>query len=138
MTFLDRWFADWLRASGHRVDLPGTPDPRDPNEAAKLLRHTEGWRVFAPGVDLPVQPISIEQATAVLAVTGHKVFPPREPPALGPWVPTVKGEHPVRDVTATDGVFVEFSSLGEQHRIKAGSFWKWRSEVNAVHRGAVA
>ena len=64
----------------------------------------------------------------------HQVFPPRQPPALGAWVPTVKGAHPMRVVTATPDGEVHYTSDGERHECRASSFWSWRSRVNAVHR----
>lgn len=155
MTFLDRWAMAWLTAHGCRVAEPGTPDPADPAVAAKMLRE-KGFRLFAPGVDLPVPPVTLadartalegqhytvlepgeeplyglDRADAALKAAGYKVFPPEQPPELGWWddkLPDSSSDpaHPSRDVLSVLDGIVSY--------VKAGSPQVHTCKIGGFHK----
>ncbi len=137
MTFINRWCAGWLAHAGYRIAEPGTPDPAEPAVAAKMLC-AAGWTLFAPGIEPPVPPVTLEHAKQVCEAHDHRVFPPRDPPALGAWVPHKheKGKplHPTRTVTAALGNEVHYMSDGAPHTCKVQSFWGWRADRDARHQ----
>lgn len=159
MTFLDRWAVAWLSSHGFRVAEPGTPDPADPAVAAKNLRGA-GYRIFAPGVDLPVPPLTVadakaalegqhytvlepgeeplyglDRAVAALKAADYTVMPPRPAPEIGLWA-TEDGTHLDRWVLSISGDTVNYASGAEAHSCAINSFWKWRSKHKATHRPA--
>lgn len=138
MTFLDRYAAEWAARAGCRVFMPGEalpecPPPTIQEVTERLLR--AGCTVLQPG---EVPAVSLERAKQVCEAHYHKVFPPRDPPALGPWVPHKhekgKPPHPTRIVTATPGTEVHYTAESERHQCQTGSFWSWRSKVDARHQ----
>ena len=154
MTVFERLATDYLRGKGCFVYPAGTPDPAEPVVAAKSLRDA-GFRVFAPGVDLPVPPITLadarvalesqkftvlepgeepiyglDRAAAALKTAGYKVFPPEQPPKIGWWVPNDKAIQS-RHVVGVDGSDVLYRQEDDLRRCRIHTFASWERKTKA-------
>ncbi len=108
MTFLDRWAVAWLTA--------------------------HGFRIFAPGVDLPVPPITLADMKTALEGQRYTVLAPKLPPADGEWLP-LNPQHPSRIVVGVMGNRVHYTCRDVTHECSVHSFDGWRRKFHAKRAG---
>lgn len=91
--FFQEFFAGWLSSAGWHVSPPSAPDPHATGTMTDALRK-KGFSLFAPGVDLPVPPITLADARAVLVSQHGIVVMPGEDmpePSLGAAAARLRG-----------------------------------------------
>lgn len=155
MNWLQSLATGYLRAKGCFVYLAGTPDPQASATMAAALRE-RGFRLFAPGVDLPAPAITLADARAVFEAQHYTVLEPgqepditlnqacrvvkaadlvilhpEQPPALGWWdaKPPAKSDdpvHPSRDVLNVLDGIVSY--------VKAGSPQVHTCKIGGFHK----